>query len=255
MTWSGHSTGSNRHRIGGGIVSANQPVNQRHAPNSLIGNCMKRPRHSAAHYARSRYETWMHSHRRMSVAVIVMAVVSGISVAASVAMIATRPEPRYFAAKADGGILPLVPVSSPFLTDGQVTNFAVEAVTRALTMDFANWRSDLSGASTYFERPDGWSNFLDAIEESGMLSYVREHRLVSTVVATGAVIISAGTDSRKRYSWVVQIPLNVTYESASEISRDSLIAEISISRLPTWEAPEAVGITRIVVRPGHSTGI
>ena len=106
---------------------------------------MNRTRHSAAHYARSRYETWMHSHRRMSLAVIMMTAVTGMAVAASVAAIAFRPEPRYFAAKADGGILPLVPVSSPFLTDGQITNFAVEAVTRALTMDFANWRSDLSG--------------------------------------------------------------------------------------------------------------
>ena len=216
---------------------------------------MSRTRHSAAHYARSRYETWMHSHRRMSVAVIVMTAVTGMAVAASIAAIATRPEPRYFAAKADGGILPLVPVSSPFLTDGQVTNFAVEAVTRALTMDFANWRSDLSGASAYFERPDGWNNFLDAINDSGMLSYIREHRLVSTVVATGAVIVSAGLDDRKRYSWVVQIPLNVTYESASEISRDSLVAEMSISRLPTWEAPEAVGITRILVRPGRDASL
>ncbi len=190
----------------------------------------------------------------MSVALIIMTVVTGLSVAAAVVTIATRPEPRYFAARNDGGILPLVPVSSPFLTDGQVTNFAVEAVTRALTLDFANWRSDLSGASAYFERPEGWNNFLDAIEESGMLSYVREHRLVTTVVANGAVIVGTGLDNRKRFNWTVQIPLTVTYESASEISRDSLVADVSISRLPTWEAPEAVGITRIVVRPGRAAG-
>ena len=88
-----------------------------------------------------------------------------------------------------------------------------------------------------------------------MLSYIREHRLVSTVVATGAVIVSTGLDDRKRYSWVVQVPLSVTYESASEISRDSLVAEMSISRLPTWEAPEAVGITRILVRPGRDSSL
>ena len=33
--------------------------------------------------------------------------------------------------------------------------------------------------------------------------------------------------TEKRYRWVVQVPLNVTYESASEISRDSLVAEMS----------------------------
>ncbi|MCY3878967.1 MAG: type IVB secretion system apparatus protein IcmL/DotI [Rhodobacteraceae bacterium] len=206
-----------------------------------------------AQYARLRYETWMRSHRLMTKAVIAMAVATALAVTAAFWALISKPEPRYFAARENGGILPLVPVSVPFLSDGEVTNFAVEAVTRALTMDFANWRSDLSGAAHYFERPVGWNSFLDALEGSGMLSYIRENRLVSTAVANGAVVVSSGPDGSKRYGWTVQIPLTITYESASELSRDSLIAEASISRLPTWEAPEAVGITRIIVRPGRGT--
>ena len=209
-------------------------------------------RYGEREYARLRYETWMRSHIRMTYAVIAMAIVTAASVFASVWALSSKPEPRYFAAREDGGILPLVPVSVPFLSDGEVTNFAVEAVTRALTMDFANWRSDLSGASQYFERPSGWNSFLDALEDSGMLSYIREHRLVSTAVANGAVITQAGPDRHRRYGWAVQIPLTITYESASELSRDSLMAEVEVSRLPTWEVPEAVGITRIVVRPGRT---
>ncbi len=194
----------------------------------------------------------MRSHIRMTYAVIAMAAATAAAVLASVWALSSKPEPRYFAAHENGGILPLVPVSLPFLSEGEVTNFAVEAVTGALTMDFANWRGDLSGASRYFERPDGWNSFLDALEDSGMLSYIREHRLVSTAVANGAVIIQAGTDGRKRYGWTVQIPLTITYESANEVSRDNLMAEVKVSRLPTWEVPEAVGITRIVVRPGRT---
>ena len=189
---------------------------------------------------------------RMTWAVVAMAAVTGIAVLAAAWALSVKPEPRYFAARENGGILPLVPVSIPFLSDGEVTNFAVDAVTRALTMDFANWRSDLSGASRYFERPTGWNSFLDALEGSGMLAYIREHRLVSTAVANGAVIVSAGPDAGKRYGWTIQIPLTITYESASELSRDSLVAEVDVSRLPTWEVPDAVGITRIVARPGRT---
>lgn len=187
----------------------------------------------------------------MTIAVSVMALVTGIALSAAVWAVAKKPEARYFAAREDGGILPLVPVSIPFLTDGEVTNFAVKAVTRSLTMDFANWRDDLTGASHYFERPGGWNSFLDALESSGMLAYIREHRLVSTAVANGAVIVQSGSDDAQRYRWTVQIPLTVTYESASELSRDHLVAEVSIKRLPTWESPDAVGIARIVVRPGR----
>lgn len=212
---------------------------------------MLRRRYGEAETARLRHETWMRSHRRMSLVVLVMTLTAGTAVAAAVWALASKPEPRYFAAKEDGGILPLVALSSPYLTDGQVTNFAVEAVTGALTLDFANWRKDLTEASSYFERPDGWNSFLDAVRKSGMLNYIRERRLVSTIVANGAVIVGSGLDSHKRYSWTVQIPLNITYESASEISRDNLLAEVVVSRLPTWEAPKAVGITQIVVRPGR----
>jgi len=202
--------------------------------------------------ATRRHEEWIRSHARMSRTVLVMSGVTALSVGMTLWSILAKPEPVYFAAREDGGILPLVPVSTPFLSDGSVTNFAVEAVTRALTLDFANWRDDLTGAARYFEQPDGWNGFLDAIEQSDMLSYLRDHRLVSTVVANGAAIIESGLDDRKRYSWRVQIPLSMTYESASEISRERLLAEIVVSRLPTWESPEGVGVTQIIIRPGRA---
>ncbi|MCY4542195.1 MAG: type IVB secretion system apparatus protein IcmL/DotI [Rhodobacteraceae bacterium] len=214
---------------------------------------MKRFRHNygEAETARMRYEHWVRSHERMSRAVLAMSAITLVSLAAGLWGVTSKPDPVYFAARQNGGILPLIPISTPFLSDGQVTNFAVGAVTHALTLDFANWRSDLAAASSYFEKPDGWNAFLDAVESSGMLRYIREHRLVSTVVANGATIVSSGIDEGRRFSWKVQIPLNITYESASEISRDSLLAEVVVSRLPAWEAPEAVGITRIVVHSGR----
>ena len=201
-------------------------------------------------HVQRRYETWMKSHERMSKTLLVMVFISALLLISFLVILYHKPEPVYFATRVDGGVLPLVPLSTPFLTDGQVTNFAVEAVTHAMTIDFANWRNDLRNASKYFEQPEGWNNFLDAMEISGMLNYIRDHRLVSTVVASGAVITSSGLAQGNNYTWRVQIPLVITYESASEISRDSLLAELVVSRLPTWEAPDAVGVSRIVVKPG-----
>ena len=212
----------------------------------------KKRNYGEVEHVQRRYETWMRSHERMSKTLLVMICVAALLLVSFLALLYHKPEPVYFATRVDGGVLPLVPLSTPFLTDGQVTNFAVEAVTHALTIDFANWRNDLLGASKYFEQPDGWNNFLDAMESSGMLNYIRDHRLVSTVVASGAVITGSSLSKGKKYTWEVQIPLVITYESASEISRDSLLAKLVVTRLPTWEAPDAVGVSRIVVRPGKS---
>ena len=205
-------------------------------------------RKGAAESALVRHETYQKAFKVSAIGNVIMAIATATSIMMAWNAWNSVPEPRYFATREDGGIIPLVAVSSPFLNNGQVTNFAVEAVTRAMTMDFKNWREDLAGASEYFQRPDGWNNFLEALESSGTLDFVRNRRLISNAVANGATIIDDGIDSRGRYSWTVQIPLTVTFESASQRSTENMMAEVVVSRIPTWESSRAVGITRISMR-------
>lgn len=155
--------------------------------------------------------------------------------------------PKYFLAREDGGIIPLVAVNQPYLSDGQVTNFAVEAITKAMTLNFVTWRQDLAESSEYFERPDGWNNFLQNLEDSDTLDFIRNRRLISSVVANGAAIINRGTVNG-RYTWVVQVPITITYQSSSEKSTENHIAEIQIARLPTWQTSRGVGITRVLIK-------
>lgn len=198
-----------------------------------------------------RYETYKRGFHLATLGLSLMGVVTLIAVSMAYWAFTSQPEPRYFATREDGGIIPLVAVNQPFLQDGQVTNFAVEAVTTSMTMDFANWRQDLAAASVYFQRPEGYQNFLSALEDAKILDFVRERNLVSTAIANGAVITERGVDARGRYSWTLQIPLRVTYQSANERTTQDLLAEVVVSRVPTWESPSAIGITRITMRTGR----
>lgn len=208
-------------------------------------------RYGGTETALMRHETFQRGFNRIVIALLAMSIAIVSLVGVSTYVILSKPEPRYFATRDDGGILPLTPISEPFLTDSQITNFSVEAITRALTIDFANWRRDLSEASEYFVRPDGWNNYLTAMEGSGVLEFIKTRRLVSTAVANGATITSAGMVGG-RYSWTVQIPLTVTYESSSETTRDDLIAEARIVRVPTWQVPSGVAISLLVVKTGRA---
>ncbi|WP_027234541.1 type IVB secretion system apparatus protein IcmL/DotI [Leisingera caerulea] len=198
--------------------------------------------------ALARHETYQTGFKRMAIAAIVASAAAVTATGAAWWAFTQKPEPRYFIAREDGGIIPLTPVTQPYLNDGQVTNFAVEAITRSLTFNFVNWRQDLAEASEYFERPNGWNNFLQAIEGSGMLDFVRNRRLISSVVANGAVIVKSGPDATGRFSWVVQVPITITYQSSSEQSTEDRMAEVQISRLPTWQTSRGVGITRVLVK-------
>ena len=211
----------------------------------------EKKRHGAAETALMRHETYQMALNKLLTISLVVSVGFVASVGGMYVAFSSKPEPKYFAAREDGGILPMEPVNTPFLAEGQVTNFAVEAITRAMTMDFANWRRDLSEASEYFIKPTSWNDYLTAIEASGTLDFVRNRRLVSTAVANGATIVRAGLDPTGAYSWTIQVPLTVTYASSSETSTEQLLADILVSRVPTWQMSDGIGIRKVVIRQGR----
>ena len=196
----------------------------------------------------ARYELYQKSFNVLVLVNLLMMLAVVLSIIMAWSAWTSKPEPRYFATREDGGIIPLVAISQPFLKKGEVTNFAVEAITAAFTMDYKNWRKDLDDASIYFQRPEGWDNFLNAIQTSGTLDFIRNRKLISDAVANGASILSQGIDENGRYSWTVQIPLKISFESQNQRSSESMTAEVIVSRLPVWESSAAVGITRITMK-------
>lgn len=162
----------------------------------------------------------------------------------------SRPEPRYFATTSDGQLLPLVPLDRPHQSAAEVSNFAVKAVTTSLTYDFANYRADFNNALQYFTKPTGWNQFVEAVQKSQMLDLVQSRRLNTTAVANNAVIVREGINERGVYEWMVQIPLRVTYQSASEVTGQNFMITVNIERLQTYESPYAMAISRFIAAPG-----
>ena len=209
---------------------------------------MGKDTYGAAEGTLVRFEVYRKAFRMMGYACIGMSLVSALAVGSAWWALSDKPEPRYFVAREDGGIIPIVAVDQPYLNDASVLNFAVEAITNSMTLNFANWRAQLAQASDFFERPNGWNNFLEALEGSGTLDLIRNRNLVSSVVANGAVIINRGMDATGRYRWVVQVPITISYQSANEGRTETRLAEIEVVRLPTWQTSRGVGISRVLIR-------
>jgi len=204
-------------------------------------------RYGVAEMSLMRYETYKRGFNVLMISSIIMAGATFTGVGAAWWAISHKPSPKYFMAREDGGIVPLVPVTQPYLSNGEISNFAVEAITSSLTLDFSNYRKSLSEASQYYERPDGWNNFLEALKSSGTLDMITKRRLVSTVVANGATVAQSGVDHGV-YSWVVQVPITITYQSSSQQKSETHLVEMVIKRLPTWQTPRGVGITRVLMK-------
>ena len=180
---------------------------------------------------------------------IVMAVVAAGAIGTAGYLATHKAEPRYFATTSEGQIQPIVPLNRPHLSAAAVNRFAVEAVTDSLTYDFANYREDFGRAQRWFVKPTGWNSFVEAIQKSGTLDLVKERKFNTTAIAQNAVILREGVKDGV-YEWTVQMPVKVAYQSASEVTTQSMVVNVLLQRLQTYESPEAVAIARFVATPG-----
>lgn len=196
-----------------------------------------------------RVQTYREANRRLTIACGALSLVTVIAIAVSATVLLSRPEPRYFATQQNGQILPLVALDAPYLAPNQVTSFAVEAITRSFTFSFSNYRTDLQDASRYYVQPTGWNLFLDALQQSGNLELVQNKRMNATAVAQSATITKEGVAEDGRYHWIVQVPVRVTYESASEVANQNMMVSAEIVRVPTYENVYGVAVFRVVARP------
>lgn len=197
-----------------------------------------------------RADTYRSAYRRMCFISTALAAVTVISVLAALTLAMTKPEPRYFATTTDGRITPLVPLNQPHLSAAEVANFATEGVTRALTYSFDNYRTDFQDAQIYFTKPRGWNSFVDALQSSGQLDLVKKSKLNTTAVAQRAVIVREGVSTDGVYEWVVQMPVRITYQSASQVTGQNFMVTITLQRLQTYEHPRAAAISSFNAAPG-----
>jgi len=163
------------------------------------------------------------------------------------------PEPKYFATSISGRITPLVALNEPNQSDSAVLQWANQAAIAAFSYNFVNYRTELQASSGFFTA-EGWDQFLKALEDSNNLLAVKAKKLIVSAVATKAPVILQKGLLNGRYAWRVQMPLLVTYQSASEFSQQNNVVTVLISRVSTLNSPRGIGISQFVVGPAGSGG-
>lgn len=209
--------------------------------------------YGASQTAIMRYETYRKTCMFLVAALLVSLVVVLLAVSGSLWAVskAQTKQTVYFATREDGTITPLIGVEQPYLSDNAVMNFAVEAVSESLSLSFVDLEDDVNKSNIYFTKPAGWAAFITTLENSQMLEFIRNRRVVSTVIAQNPRIVSRGLNSDGAYSWTMQVPLSITYMSSSSQSNERQLATVEIVRVPTWTSSRALGIRQINIQQGQ----
>lgn len=158
-----------------------------------------------------------------------------------------QPEPKYFAAD-NGRLIPLIPLDRPSLDHAALVNWSVRVTGDALNLDFAHWRDDLMRVQDRFT-PKGFAAFLNAMKSSGNLAAIQDKQLVATAVPNGAPVIVAEGVLNGQYSWRVKIPMLISYQGASAVSPQNVYVTLLVTRVPTTQTPEGVGVAQFVMSP------
>lgn len=187
--------------------------------------------------------------QRKMMVILLISMIGNFILASTLAYIITHPPaPKYFATSINGRITPLFALNEPNQSDSAVLQWANQAAIAAFTYNFVNYRSELQASSGFFTA-DGWDQFLNALKQSNNLEAVKAKKLIVSAVATRAPVILQKGVLNGRFAWRVQMPLLITYQSASEFSQQSNVVTMLISRVSTLNSPRGIGIAQFVVGP------
>lgn len=158
--------------------------------------------------------------------------------------------PKFFSTSFNGRTQELTPIYQPNTSDLSIIKWASLATVAAYNFDFVNYNNQLSFASQYFT-PSAWNAFYNALYSSNNLDEVISKKLiVNAVVMQPPVILAKGTLNGV-FSWRIQIPLLVTYQSAQGFVTNSLIVNLLVTRISTLDSINGIGIAQFTSEPYH----
>ncbi len=199
----------------------------------------------AVELVRLRNNFYRDNYRRVVGALMVLLVIVVTLVGVVFYQIVNRPEPKYFATTVDGRIMPLFSLSEAMLSPGELLQWAHRSAITAYTYNFVNYRDAMQQLQNQFTSA-GWRYYEDALRTARTLEMVIAKKLVVSAVATGTPVILDQAVISGRYSWKVQVPLLVTYQSPNEQTRQSMVVTMIISRVPTVDMPKGIAIVSFV---------
>jgi intracellular multiplication protein IcmL len=196
-----------------------------------------------------RNEFYRDNYRKVVAALLLSFFILLILAAALFYIVTHPPAPRYFATSSDGRIVSLTPFHYPNLSNAAVLEWANTAATAAYSYNFVNYRQALQAAADYFT-PEGKQMFFDAIKSSNNLQAVIAKKLIVSAVATGVPVILEQGIMVGRYTWKVQIPMLITFQSASQFSQQSVTVTMLVVRVSPLESPRGIAIAQFIVSGG-----
>ncbi len=179
----------------------------------------------------------------------------GIAVLVTLLLIATviyllldKPPPVNFSTDSEWRIVKSVPVDQPYLSTPDLIQW-VSQVPTLFNYDFVNYKSELQTNAQYFTE-NGWKKFLDLLNSYIPYATIMNAKLFVNGTAEGAPYVINEGLLAGRYSWWVQMSVNINYSSRYA---QLLNLQVLVVRVPTLNNLYGVAIDNIISPDNKST--
>lgn len=150
-------------------------------------------------------------------------------------------KPHYYASTTTGSIVPLNPLSKPVVTTSFILQWAQVVCRSAYNLNFSDYQGTLKKISKYFTS-GGWQSYMSALKRSGVISDMVQNKLQINSVISGVPVVINRYVLSGRYTWEVQMPLLIVYNSSSSKVKKKVTIRLTIQQVPSLVAARGVAV-------------
>lgn len=177
--------------------------------------------------------------------VIFMSLVTVVLTGILIALTFFTPQSKYFATTTTGVEVPLYSLSEPVVTKPYLLQWASSAARKAYNLSFDSYSAQLNSVKPFFTA-DGFVKLKAALKSSGLLDEVINKKLVMSAVVDGDPVIVKDFILHGAHNWEIQLPLLVSFESASENKKIHTMVTMRIQRVPVLSANKGIQISDFI---------
>lgn len=138
-----------------------------------------------------------------------------------------------------------LPTNQAMLATNEVLSWSTESVLEICNYDYLNYQYTLKKIKPLFTSA-GYESYIKALEDSKNLDLVKSKKLFVSAVPTSEPFISKeGVSDEGVYKWEVQVPVMVTYKSATQLVQQQVNMALDVVRVSLPESRAGIAIHSI----------
>lgn len=174
-------------------------------------------KNDALELMRLRNNFYVKNYRNVLKAILILLIICLFTMVIVGYLYWSRPSPVYFATGEQCQLVPMVPLSEPYVSSAKVAAWSSKAVQEIFNYGYNNYQQHFSLMDKYFTSV-GYNYFMDLEEQSGNLNTIRAKKLFGTAKLLGEPIIKEEgvvlVNGVPTYMWILQLNSLLTYESS-----------------------------------------